>query len=297
MIAMPRREFLRVSSGLIGMASLHNRVDASSCLNTQAQEDAGRPFRLWAMGCSHVGPDWRRGRRQSLAEAIQQADSSGPQDAPPFGWDVAVHLGDLSGAQGAPDDDEGAEIVRQFGTSKQHARECFYNLAGNHDASLPGQPSMAWYRKWIDPEGDNARVSGVDPKNRPYPIEGTWERYAFRVGNILFLMMSDRNDGGPPIGRGERGGYPAGAVTGETFRWWQQMVATHSDSVIISAHHHMLRETTFASGPYEGMQRLPNGQWRSHYHGYFPAGAAAGSFLLVLRGRQTGRSSLRTLPG
>ncbi len=28
----------------------------------------------------------------------------------------------------------------------------------------------------------------------PTPIEGTWERYSFKVGNLNFLMMSDRND-------------------------------------------------------------------------------------------------------
>ena len=60
-------------------------------------------------------------------------------------------------------------------------------------------------------------------------------------------MMSDRNDTGPPVGRGQRGGYPAGAVTGETFNWWKQHVKDDSDSIIVSAHHHMLKETTVAT--------------------------------------------------
>jgi hypothetical protein len=77
------------------------------------------------------------------------------------------------------------------------------------------------FRKWIDPTGENPQYSGVDNSKRPYPRNGTWERYSFQVGNILFLMMGDRNDSGPPAGREERGGYPAGAVSRETFEWWK----------------------------------------------------------------------------
>jgi hypothetical protein len=172
------------------------------------------------------------------------------------------------------------EVVRQFSVSPNHPREHFYNLSGNHDASGAGEPCQWWFRTWVDPTGENTRFSGVDPAKRPYPIDGTWERYSFRVGNILFLMMSDRNDGGPPIGRGAEGGYPAGAVSGETFTWWRKMVRENPESIIISAHHHMLKETTVASGPWEGFTRDEKDQWRSHYHGYFPDGAPAGASYL-----------------
>ena len=114
----------------------------------------------------------------------------------------------------------------------------------------------------------------------PYPVDGTWERYSFRAGNLLFLMMSDRNDFPPPVGRGERGGYPAGVVTGETFDWWKSMVEDNPDSIIISAHHHMLKETTVASGSYEGLTRDDDGNLKSHYHGYFPAGGPEGTSYL-----------------
>ena len=68
-------------------------------------------------------------------------------------------------------------------------------------------------------------------------------------------MMSDRNDLPRPIGRrgAERGGYPSGAVTLETFDWWRERVESNEDSVIVSAHHHMLKETTVASGPVGGL--------------------------------------------
>jgi len=236
-------------------------------------------FRLWAAGCAHVGTDLSNGR-ESLAEAIRQSESGGSEGGPAFEWDIALHLGDLSGNQGSPQDDEGREVVRQFGAARTHIREQFYNLVGNHDANVPGEPCQWWFRKWVDPTGENTASSGVHPERRPYPVQGTWERYSFRVGNLLFLMMGDRNDGGPPVGRGMRGGYPAGAVTGETFRWWREMVESNPDCVIVSAHHHMLKQTTVASGPWEGFERDEHGQWRALYHGYFPDGGPEGASYL-----------------
>ena len=234
-----------------------------------------RHFRLWVSGCSHVGTDIRAGR-ESLADAIRHSESE-------FEWDIALHLGDFSGSQTPPQDEEGHEVVRQLGALEKHRREQFYTLGGNHDATGPEEPperSQWWFRKWIDPTGESTVYSGVDRSRMPYPVEGTWERYAFRAGNLLFLVMGDRNDGGPPVGRGPRGGYPAGAVTGETAAWWRGLVEANPDAIIISAHHHMLRETTVASGPWEGHQRNETGAWKSRYHGYFPDGGPEGSSYL-----------------
>ena len=238
------------------------------------------------MGCAHVHTDLRAGVRESLAEAIRQSEYGGEDGAPPFAWDVALHLGDLSGTQTPPTDADGPEVVRQFGAARLHRREQFYNLAGNHDASGPGEPCQWWFKKWVDPAGEHTAFSGVDSVRRPYPIEGTWERYAFSAGNVLFLMMSDRNDGGPPVGRGARGGYPAGAVSGETFAWWRRMVERHRDCIVVSAHHHMLKETTVASGPWEGFRKSEDGGWRPFYHGYFPDGGPEGaSYLYFVDGK------------
>ncbi len=271
---MDRRQFLGSSvGGAAAAATLSPSLKADD-------ENRPRVFHVWAMGCSHVGTDKRVGKRESLAEAIRHSESGGNQDGPPFDWDIAVHLGDLSGTQTTPDDEEGREVVRQFAAAKKHRREDFYNIAGNHDASGPDELSMGWFQKWVDPDGKHPEFSGVDPKRRRFPIDGTWERYSFRVGNLLFLMMSDRNDGGPPVGRGKRGGYPAGAVTGDTFDWWKQNVESNPDSIIVSAHHHMLKETTFASGEFEGFKKLANGKFRSYYHGYFPQGGPKGASYL-----------------
>ena len=53
-----------------------------------------------------VGTDKAHGR-ESLAIALRQSES-----VPELEWDIALDLGDLSGAQGTPQDEEGQEIVR-----------------------------------------------------------------------------------------------------------------------------------------------------------------------------------------
>ena len=204
-------------------------------------------FVVWAGGDAHVGTDLQHSRR-SLAGAILQSERGGEERGPPFDWDIMLDVGDMSGSQTPPDDGEGEEVVRQYAASSKHPREHFYNVVGNHDASGPGEPLQWWFRKWIDPTGENSSHSGVHANRRPFPVEGTWERYTFQAGNVLFLMMGDRNDGGPPIGRGPTGGYPAGAVTLETFDWWVDKVERNQDKIIVSVHHHMLKGTTVASG-------------------------------------------------
>src|SRR6266702_1224766 len=246
---------------------------------------APRIFRVWVFSDAHVGTDKKYGR-ESLATALRQSES-----ATGFDWDIALDLGDLSGAQGTPQDAEGKEIVRQFNLLRQHRREQVYDLSGNHDRSGLEEPQAWWWRKWIDPTGEHTAFSGVDARNRPFPIQGTWERYSFRVGNLLFLMMSDINEPSQKVGRGTLGGNPGGVVSGETFRWWKQMVEQNHSSIIISAHHYMLKNTTVASGEWEGMRRDENGAWTSWYHGYFPQGTPQGaSFLYWVDSNQDSRA-------
>lgn len=246
---------------------------------TALAKEEPRTLRLWVSACAHVGTDLRR-KRESLADAIRHSEQGGPGDAPTFDWDAALVLGDLSGNQGSPSDEEGREVIRQFAAARKHRREHFYCIAGNHDASGPGELSMGWFQKWIDPEGKHTEFSGVDASRRPFPIEGNWERYAIQIGNVRVLMMSDRNDGGPPVGRDKVGGYPAGAVKGETFAWWKQQVESHADEIVVTAHHHMLKETTVASGEWEGFRKRNDGSYVSHYHGYFPKGGPKGASYL-----------------
>lgn len=262
---------------------------------TAAEADT---FHLWVFSDAHVATDKAvsaairngmeftppAGYPESLAAALRQSEFGGDLGGPAFRWDIALDLGDNAGLWDLPDDKQGEEVARQFGALRKHRREDIYSVAGNHDASPEAAPSSAgkpanwWFRKWVDPMGENTAASGVDSKKRPYPVEGTWERYAFRVGNLLFLMMSDRNDLPFPIGRKETGGgSPAGAVTEETFQWWRKHVEAAGDDVVISCHHHMLRETTVASGDFEGVSRYPDGTYRhGRYHGVdgVPEGAS-----------------------
>ena len=258
-----------------------------------------RKFRLWAMCCSHVGTDLDFGR-ESLADAIRQSEQGGAEGGPPFDWDIAVHLGDHSGGQTTPTDEEGREIVRQFGASTRHPREHFYTIVGNHDAPVEWDAPLQWWaRKWIDPTGESTEYSRTDAARMPYPVDGTWERYTFVVGNIRFLMMSDRNDLPRPVGRrgASKGGYPSGAVSGETFEWWRHMLATDQDSVLVAAHHHMLKETTVASGPWEGY--VPDGQGRLEVTlpRLLRRRRAGGRLLPLFHRRQTGCPGLRRPSG
>ena len=224
----------------------------------------GNKLRLWAISDAHVGTDIRFGRR-SLAEAIQQSED--PETG--FDWDIAVNLGDFSGNQTPPDDEEGQLVVDQYAAATKHIREDFYDVIGNHDSSRHGEPTQWWFRKWIDPTGESTAYSSVDNSRRKYPVTGNWEHYSFEVGNVLFLMMADRNDYPPPIGRGDQGGFPAGAISGETFEWWTDQVRSNPDRIIISCHHHMIKETTVASGLNEGCDE--------GYHGRMAEGAPQGS--------------------
>jgi len=144
-------------------------------------------------------------------------------------------------------------------------------VAGNHDAVMTGEPEQWWFRKWLDPLGENTEYSGVNAAQRPFPVQGTHERYRFQAGNVLFLMLSDRNDLPNPVGKGDvGGGFPAGAVTGETFDWWVDQVETNRDKLIVTTHHHVLKNTTVASGEWEGFQPEKNhhGARVHRYHGY-----------------------------
>jgi len=217
-------------------------------------------LRVWACGCCHVHSDLRHGRR-SLAEAIEQSERGGSEGGGPFEWDIMVNLGDLCGTQGPPKDSDGPPVVEQLRSGLEHRLEQIYCLLGNHDASGPGEETQWWFRKWIDPLGLNSEFSCVRAELRPYRIDGTWERYAFLAGNVLFLMLGDRNDGGPPKGRAEVGGYPAGAITSETFDWWRRMVQANQDKIIVTCAHHMLRDTTTATGRWEGV----NGNYHHQY--------------------------------
>jgi hypothetical protein len=242
-----------------------------------------KQLRLWVWGDAHVGSDLKHGR-ESLADALRQSESGDSAGAPPFAWDIAIDIGDMSGGQTVPRDDEGEELVRQFKVLRNHRREDVYSVCGNHDRSGLREEPAWWWRKWVDPMGLHTEFSGVHNERRPYPVIGTWERYRFDIGNLTFLMMSDINEPSQTIGRGDLGGKvggnPSGVVSGETFAWWQRNVAESQGRLVISVHHYMLKDTTVASGEWEGVRRDEDGNWQNHYHGYKPEGTPRGASYL-----------------
>ena len=82
------------------------------------------------------------------------------------------------------------------------------------------------------------------------------------------------------MGRGTLGGNPGGVVSGETFRWWKSQVESNPDSIIVSVHHYLLKDTTVATGEWEGMRKDSEGNWKGYYHGYFPQGTPQGASYL-----------------
>lgn len=240
---------------------------------------ATKRLTIWASGCSHVSADRARDR-ESLADAIRQVERD-------IDWDIGINVGDFSAAFGLPTEDEGAEIVRQFGALERRRREDVYTVCGNHDRNAPDEPPGRWFRAWIDPEGTNTPQSRVDASRYRHPIHGTWERYWFRVGNVRVLMMSDVNEPTQIPGRGALGGNPGGVVSQETFDWWVDQVERHQESdIIVSVHHYLLKDTTVATGAWEGMKPRPGGGWRSDYHGYYAEGTPeAASHLHWVGGR------------
>lgn len=238
-------------------------------------------LKIWASGCAHVAFDKKHGR-DSLGDAIRQAERD-------FDWDIGINVGDFSAAFGLPDDDEGREILRQFAALSSHRREDIYTICGNHDRNAPDEPEAMWFRKYIDPMGENTATSGVDRRRMPCPVTGTFERYFFDIGNIRVLMMSDVNERSQPKGRGELGGNPGGVVTRETFDWWvDQVESNHADRIIITAHHYLLRDTTVATGEWEGMKRDADGNWSTDYHGYYADGTPHGASYLYWVGGKGG---------
>lgn len=106
---------------------------------------------VWDRSCSHVSTDLKDGNRENFAEAIRQSEGSA-DEATEFKWDVMLHLGDISGTQTPPNDEEGREIHRQWSALRKHRCEQIYNVLGNHDESGPvvsGEDRKVqwWFRK------------------------------------------------------------------------------------------------------------------------------------------------------
>lgn len=58
------------------------------------------------------------------------------------------------------------------------------------------------------------------------------------------------------------------------------MVLANPDAIIVTVHHYVLKDTTVASGEWEGVRRDADGQLVEHYHRPFAAGTPQGASYL-----------------
>ncbi|MCA8942702.1 MAG: LamG domain-containing protein [Planctomycetes bacterium] len=254
---VPRILPVLFQSCCVGSLLLLFACASSSGDRTESVEHGSpRRFAVWATSCAHLSVDLRMGR-ESLARPIRQSEGQ-IDGSPAFDWDIMLNAGDICGTNRVPREKEGLEYLRQTQALRHHLREQIYSVSGNHDAShFDPESETNWFEEWIDPLGEHRETSLIDASRRPFPVFGEWDHYGFVAGNILFLMLSDRNDLPHPVGKGEAddggyGGYPAGALTRESFEWWKSQVLANQDKIIITVHHHVLRDTTTASGVDEG---------------------------------------------
>jgi len=236
----------------------------SNSLAPAAAADAD--FNIWVGSDPHVTVDTLHGvepmrlafrQSEGFWSFLPKYEVKAGGIPPAFDWDLMLLAGDLTSSQFPPRDGEGRIFVDQFEALRHHRREDVFTLAGNHDGSYYDEGVGSWYQKWADPMGENTEYSGVNMAERRFKPQGTWERYKIEAGNVLILMLSDQNSAPTPVGRGNSkdglpGGFPAGAVTRETFNWWKEQVLGNQDKIIITAHHHVLRDTTTISTPYGG---------------------------------------------
>lgn len=223
------------------------------------EENRPSEFVVWSVSDAHAPGNLSKGNRESLAFPILQSQGEFAE-YPGFDWDVLLNAGDFTSGQFPPADSEGKVLVRQYRALNGHYREDAYDVSGNHDGDyydLVDETTGGWFNKWLDPLGENVNYSEVRNEMRRFPVDGDREKYKFQAGNVLFLMLNDYNTAPLPVGRGSssqqaKGGYPAGAITRETFRWWKSNVLQNQDKIIITVSHHVLKDTTTRSQHHGG---------------------------------------------
>jgi hypothetical protein len=225
-----------------------------------------KSFSVWVAGCPHTQADKDNGRN-SITDAISHIDGTGAKCSR---VNMGIILGDFSSNQNPTEiasyATEGADSSAQLNTgTKGLSRNNIYTLRGNHD---PGDNNNDWYDRYIDRDGVNTAYSGVTNSLRPYPITGTSDYYSITTGNIVWLFLDDINHGAGPCGRsGASGGFPSGSTSLAAYNWWVSMIESNPGKIIITCAHHLLKNTTIATGDNEGVD--------GGYHG--SSGQAVGS--------------------
>jgi hypothetical protein len=233
-----------------------------------------RNFHAWLSTCSHlIGPT---GNSKTLGLAVDQSRGKYP-GAPAFDWDVLIDVGDWTASQNPPDHAEGNALAKCLHESLGNDRGRYYSVSGNHDGEAKDWSPGEFTRKYVNPLGEEAYAPTSHFRQNQRPNEkdfrqlvdypGTrWDRYLVRTGNVIWIMLGDRNEfdylalarrdfsGNFQAGRGcasgmPKGGYPSGSVTLDTFEWWKKVVEdpNFSKDILVTAHHHMPAFTTITT--------------------------------------------------
>jgi len=228
-------------------------------------------FNAWLTSCTHlIGPT---GNVKILELALAQSRGQAA-GSPAFAWDMWVDVGDWTASQHPPTHEDGEHLAAFLDKTLGPQRGLFFTVAGNHDGEAQGWQPGEFALKYINALGasEHAATSRFTAAQRPkseqfrpllnYP--GTrWDRYLVRSGNVVWIMLGDRNEydslaeargdqsGQFQAGRGNAagmppGGYPSGAVTRDTFEWWRRVVEdpAFANDILVTTHHLLPRNTT-----------------------------------------------------
>src|SRR5262249_21778847 len=134
------------------------------------------------------------------------------------------------------------------------------------------------------------RMDRPDRRTHCVLWSGCWQAAVSHRGDVGALLVSSREHVVPDDGRHRRAGTESRARptrqqswwrrSGETSRWWMRTVEVNRSSIIISAHRYVLKDTTVASGKWEGMRHDDSGNWISGYHGVPSPGHTQGASYL-----------------
>ncbi|QDT65902.1 metallophosphoesterase [Calycomorphotria hydatis] len=240
---------------------------------------------MWVSGDAHLQNSLDTIGYNSLAEPMADFDREG------IDYDLAINLGDFDSAQKPPtlEDNtrEGEAVAEALNSSRRNPRSKTYCLNGNHDA---GDGQMDWFERWVDPLGQNTRESGNSERGRPYPVtyidRDQWHSYYIETPQATIFMLSDRNELKGPAGRGGlvhgNGGYPSGAITLDTWEWFQAYVLANTQKPIIVCSHQGVRNTVIGTADNDGVD--------GGFHGRSGYPKGSGSIYSLVDERKPSRS-------
>ena len=212
-----------------------------------------KKIKIWVSGDPHLPQSIDSIGYNSISEPMQDLADIG------FNYDIALNVGDFGSEQAPPvqgDSTAGEQVSTAL--NSQSNRNKIYTIPGNHDA---GDGEFEWFERYIDILGNNTAFSGVNNANRPYPINlilsDWWEGYYIDIGNLMVIMLPDRNELPGLYGRGGltegNGGYPSGALSKATWDAVEALILANTDKNIWICTHMNQRNTTIATPDNDGV--------------------------------------------